>query len=136
MHIRNIQTSDHADVIGLWTEVFGQHGNYNQPSTMLNDKLQHQAELLFVATENSRIIGTIMAGYDGHRGWLYSLAVAADFRQQGVGRQLVEHAEQALRATGCRKLNLQVRADNAAVVSFYEKLGFHSEPRISMGKVL
>ena len=75
-----------------------------------------------------------MAGYDGHRGWLYSLAVAPEARRRGLGSQLVVHAQSALAKLGCQKLNLQVRADNGEVAAFYQSLGFDIEERISMGK--
>ena len=77
-----------------------------------------------------------MGGYDGHRGWMYSLAVCPEFRRRGIGQQLVHYLERALAAMGCLKINLQVLAGNAAVAGFYEKLGYKIEPRISMGKLL
>ena len=77
-----------------------------------------------------------MGGFDGHRGWIYSLAVDATHRRQGVGRALVRQMEFLLRQRGCLKLNLQVRASNAAVIDFYEELGFEVEQNISMGKRL
>ena len=77
-----------------------------------------------------------MAGFDGHRGWVYYLAVDHDFRRQGIGSALMKKAEELLVKAGCPKLNLQIRADNAAVRAFYEKLGYQFEDRISMGKHL
>jgi ribosomal protein S18 acetylase RimI-like enzyme len=77
-----------------------------------------------------------MAGYDGHRGWLYSVAVDPDRQRQGIGRQLMDYAVDVLKTKGCVKINLQVRATNAGVVAFYEALGFVVEDRISMGKLL
>lgn len=77
-----------------------------------------------------------MAGYDGHRGWIYSLAVLPQNRLQGIGSRLVRHAEQQLQRLGCAKINLQIFQGNAAVVEFYRKLGYQTEPRISMGKQL
>ena len=74
-----------------------------------------------------------MAGYDGHRGWLYAVAVDHAHRRNGIGRQLVRQALDALRQLGCIKANLQIRSDNAEVVTFYESLGFCIEDRISMG---
>ncbi|MEM1293507.1 MAG: GNAT family N-acetyltransferase, partial [Cyanobacteria bacterium P01_H01_bin.162] len=74
-------------------------------------------------------------GYDDHRGWIYSLAVAPELRRCGIGSQLMRHAEHELALLGCPKINLQVRADNAEVVAFYESLGFRAEARISMGKL-
>ncbi len=75
-----------------------------------------------------------MAGYDGHRGWIYSLAVLPRCRREGVGSRLVQHAEEHLRTLGCAKINLQILKGNEAVVSFYQKLGYEVERRISMGK--
>ena len=81
-------------------------------------------------------MGTAMAGFDGHRGWLYAIAVHPEFRHRGIGRDLVHHAEQALEALGCLKVNLQIVSSNQATSEFYEKLGYQVEPRISMGKLL
>ncbi len=90
-------------------------------------------DLLFVAEDAECIIGTVMAGYDGHRGWLYTVAVAPGCRRRGIGTNLVRHAVDALRAVGCIKVNLQIRATNNAVRGFYESLGFKAEARLSMG---
>jgi ribosomal protein S18 acetylase RimI-like enzyme len=92
--------------------------------------------LFFVAVLESAVVGTVMGGYDGHRGWVYSLAVQPQLRRHGVGSALVRHLEQALAGRGCMKINLQVRTSNAGVVAFYEKLGYAVEPIISMGKRL
>lgn len=96
----------------------------------MNDGLFFVAE---VAKPEAVVIGTVMAGWDGHRGWIYSLAVAEEHRKNGVGRALVLHAVKELKRLGCPKVNLQVMPENEAVIGFYEKLGFRSEERISMG---
>ena len=80
--------------------------------------------------------GTVMGGYDGHRGWVYSLAVVPEVRRRGVGTALMRHVERELAVRGCPKVNLQVLASNAATVAFYEKLGYSVEERVSMGKLL
>ena len=90
-------------------------------------------DLIFVALEEDAIVGAVMAGYDGHRGWLYAVAVDHAHRRHGIARHLVRHALAALRQLGCIKANLQIRSDNAEVVAFYESLGFCIEDRISMG---
>ncbi|MEM1196314.1 MAG: GNAT family acetyltransferase [Pseudomonadota bacterium] len=92
--------------------------------------------ILIALGASGDVIGTVMAGYDGHRGWLYSVAVAPDHRRSGVGRSLVEEACAKLGDMGCAKVNLQIRAGNEAVVAFYRTLGFDEEPRVSMGRVL
>ncbi len=91
---------------------------------------------LFLIAENSSgdVIGSIIAGYDGHRGWLYAVAVAPEHRHQGIGSALVETACERLRVLGCNKVNLQIRSENASIGKFYRKLGFEEEPRISMGR--
>ena len=77
-----------------------------------------------------------MAGYDGHRGWLYAIAVHPDWRRSGLGSRLVRHAERALAGLGCMNINLQLLATNSATVDFYESIGYVVEPRVSMGTVL
>ena len=107
----------------------------HEPSKVIDAKLAID-ELLFVAEDNDVIIGTAMAGYDGHRGWLYLVAVDPQQRRKGIGQQLVKHAMKALKTVGCVKVNLQIRSTNNQVVSFYESIGFVSEDRISMGKLI
>lgn len=88
----------HRDqVIALWEAVFGYETAHNRPALVIDKKLAVEDGLFFVAMIDSEVIGTIMAGYDGHRGWLYSVAVHPDHQKQGIGSQLVTHAERALR---------------------------------------
>ncbi|WP_426133753.1 GNAT family acetyltransferase [Pseudomonas sp. PWP3-1b2] len=123
-----------AQVVALWQEAFGYETAHNVPTLAIDKKLAVNDGLFFVATDKKAVIGTILAGYDGHRGWLYSVAVRADYRRRGLGASLVRHAEGALSALGCMKINLQITGGNDAVVGFYEALGYGVEPRISMGK--
>lgn len=123
-----------AQVVALWQEAFGYDTAHNLPTLAIDKKLAVNDGLFFVATDKKTVIGTVLAGYDGHRGWLYSVAVHADYRRHGLGSSLVRHAEQALTALGCMKINLQIAGGNEAVVGFYEALGYGVEPRISMGK--
>jgi ribosomal protein S18 acetylase RimI-like enzyme len=136
MEIRAFNESDTADVVALWSSVFGYPQPHNNPLSVIRHKLAVQRELFFVAALDGRLCGTVMGGYDGHRGWGYSLAVAEPFRRRGIGRALIQHLEQALTARGCPKINLQVLPSKAGVVGLYEKLGYKVEDRISMGKVL
>ncbi|WP_339520615.1 GNAT family acetyltransferase [Pseudomonas proteolytica] len=123
-----------AQVATLWQAAFGYDTAHNRPELAIDKKLAVDDGLFFVATDKTAVIGTLMAGYDGHRGWLYSVAVHPDYRRQGLGASLVRHGEQALIALGCLKINLQITSGNEAVVGFYEALGYGVEPRISMGK--
>jgi ribosomal protein S18 acetylase RimI-like enzyme len=116
--------------------VFAYGAAHNAPEWVIDQKRAVDDGLFFVVLHKQQPIGTVMAGYDGHRGWLYSLAVQPDFAQQGCGTALVRHAEQALSALGCVKINLQIVANNHAVTAFYETLGYSVEPRVSMGKIL
>ena len=103
---------------------------------MIDNKLKVQPELLLVAQVEGAVVGAVMAGFDGVRGWIYHLAVAPEWRRRGFATQLVRAAETGLRGLGCPKANLQVRATNSAVVAFYQSLGYEVEERLSMGRSL
>lgn len=133
--IANYSNDHHRHaVIALWETVFGYETAHNTPSLAIDKKLAVADELFFVAVRDEEVIGTVMGGYDGHRGWLYSVAVHPAHRREGLGAKLVRHAEDALIARGCMKINLQIVSANASVAAFYEALGYSIEPRISMGK--
>ncbi|MDD2920130.1 GNAT family acetyltransferase [Rhodoferax sp.] len=123
-----------AQVMALWQVAFGYEDAHNAPDLVIDKKLAMDDGLFFVAMAEGAVAGTIMAGYDGHRGWLYSVAVHPAQRKQGLGGALVRHAENALIRRGCLKINLQIRGGNERVAAFYESLGFVIEPRVSMGK--
>lgn len=133
VQIRIYRLPDLSSVISLW-EKCGLVVPQNDPQTDIEKKLQFQPDLFLVAEKNGRIAGTVMAGYEGHRGWINYLAVDPDIQRQGVGRKLMEHAEKRLKALGCLKINLQVRTGNEAVIAFYEQLGYSVDPVVSMGK--
>ena len=136
LDIRVYRQSDKDAVISLWKEVFNLDKDHNDPELAIEMKVKQNDGLFFVVEENSQIIGTILAGFDGHRGWLYSLAVHPDFRRRGIGSALVEKALDELKKQGCLKVNLQIYSENHDVVEFYEKNDFLVEKRISMGKKL
>ena len=121
-------------VIDLWEAVFGYESAHNRPDLVIDKKIEVDDQLFFVAISDNAVIGTIMAGYDGHRGWIYSVAVHPAHRKMGVGSQLVSHAERALTAKGCMKINLQITEGNEAVADFYTSLGYAVEKRVSMGR--
>jgi ribosomal protein S18 acetylase RimI-like enzyme len=136
LHIRTFEDADEPAVVSLWSSVFGYSAAHNQPAVVVRQKLAFQRELFFVAMDDGRLTGTVMGGYDGHRGWIYALAVAADARRRGIGSALMRHVEQALKERGCPKINLQLLASNAGTAAFYQTLGYHTEERVSMGKIL
>src|SRR4030043_2182543 len=124
MKIRNYKSSDKNSVISLWKYVFNPQKPYNDPEIAIDMKIKQNDGLFFVAEENYQIIGTIIAGFDGHRGWLYSLALHPQHRRKGIGTQLVKKAIGELKKLGCLKVNLQINSDNAEVVEFYKKNDF------------
>jgi ribosomal protein S18 acetylase RimI-like enzyme len=127
--------SDHFEGLrSLWEEAFPNDPPWNQAEVAVPAKVAVQPDLLLVARDDGQVVGTAMAGYDGHRGWLYTVAVKSSHQREGVGSMLVEEAERRLAALGCGKINLQVRATNAAVTAFYRRLGYEVEERVSMGK--
>ncbi len=134
--IRPYRDGDHDAVVRLWNEVFAGDPPRNEPTAVIRRKKGVLPELFLVSTTGDTLTGTIVAGYDGYRGWLYHLAVDPVWRGRGHGRRLVEAAEAALRRLGCPKINLQVRSTNAGVVGFYERLGFGREAHVDMGKLL
>ncbi len=89
-------------IIKLWSAVFPNNSPWNEPNIALDEKLRHQPELLFLAVEEGKLIGTILAGYDGHRGWIYAMAVDNLYRGQGTASALMQKAEQILAELGCR----------------------------------
>ena len=123
-----------SQVVALWETVFGYEAAHNRPGLVIYKKLAVDDRLFFVAVAEQAVVGTIMAGYDGHRGWIYSVAVSPTHRRQGIGSRLVAHAEQALTGRGCVKINLQILAGNESVSAFYASLGYSVEQRVSMGK--
>ena len=123
-----------SKVVALWEAVFGYEAAHNRPSLVIDKKIAADDGLFFVAVSGGAVIGTVMAGYDGHRGWIYSVAVSPAYRRQGIGSQLVSFAERALARKGCVKVNLQIMEGNESVSAFYASLGFSVEKRVSMGK--
>ena len=134
--IRLFRSADRPALEALWTRVFPDDPPWNTPSVLLARKLAVQPDLIFVAVVDGVLVGAVMAGFDGVRGWIYHLAVAPESRRCGVATRLVRAAEAALRDLGCPKVNLQVRASNTGVVAFYQALGFAIEERVSMGRRL
>lgn len=136
LEIRPYRDTDEGQVAQLWTEIFAYPEPRNEPRRVIRQKVAVDDGLLLVAIADGELVGTVMGGYDGHRGWIYSLAVAAPWRRRGIGSQLMRHMETLLAARNCPKINLQLLATNAAIVAFYDRLGYRVEERISMGKLI
>ena len=136
MEIRAYEEADELAVVALWGEGRTDASPHNDPATVIRNKLAVEGDLFLVAVIGGVLAGTVMGGYDGHRGWIYAVMVGRTYRRAGVGSALVRRLEVLLGGRGCLKANLQVRASNAEVVAFYERLGYAVEERISMGKRL
>ena len=138
MQIRAFEEADAAGVVALWTAC-GLVRPWNDPRKDITRKLAVQRELFLVGTageRNDRIVATVMAGYDGHRGWINYLAVEPVSRRQGLARQMMAAVEERLRGLGCAKINLQIRRDNGDALAFYQRIGFGEDAVVSMGKRL
>jgi len=132
MKIRSANVADEAAVTALWREC-GLTVPYNDPSVDFRFALGKFNSDVLVTEDLS---GAVMVGHDGHRGWLYYLAVAPARQRQGLGRMLVTAAEQWLTERGVPKVHLMVRETNTVVAAFYQRLGFDLMPRINMQKWL
>jgi len=133
MDIRQYRSGDEASVISLWTEC-DLVRPWNDPRKDIQRKLTVQPELFLVGVLGADLVASVMAGFDGHRGWVNYLAVAAKCRKRGFGRMLMARVEAQLKAMGCPKVNMQIRSSNAAVLAFYERLGYTQDQTISLGK--
>ena len=121
MEVRPFRESDQHAVVALWREC-GLVRPWNDPVQDIRRKLGMQRDLFLVGSMDGRLVATIMVGYEGHRGWVNYLAVAADCRRRGFGRLLMEEAEARVREMGCPKINLQIRRSNAGLIAFYRSI--------------
>lgn len=135
MTIRPFAVTDTDEVVTLWEEC-GLVRPWNDPRKDIERKLRVQPELFLVAQDGTEVVGSVMAGFDGHRGWIYYLAVAASHQRLSLGRALMQQAEKSLVELGCPKVNLMVRSTNEAVIGFYRRLGYEQDDVVSMGKRL
>ena len=135
LEIRPYEEADQGAVVELWREC-GLVAPQNDPVKDIQRKLHVRRDLFLVGLLGAHLVGTVMAGYEGHRGWINYLAVATDCRRRGFGRRLMEEAERLLRAAGCPKINLQVRSSNSDVIGFYKSIGYAVDDVVSMGKRL
>lgn len=133
--IRTFDRADATAVVDLWTAC-GLVSPHNDPHRDIERKLQVGPDLFLVAAEDGRIVGSVMGGYEGHRGWANYLAVAPSHQRRGIATRLMQTLHTRLVARGCPKINLQIRASNASVVAFYESLGYVDDRVISMGRRL
>ncbi|VVE20385.1 GNAT family acetyltransferase [Pandoraea anhela] len=140
IHVRTFDEADTDAVIALWREAFPEYNRpdkpHREPRRSIANKVAMHDGLFFVAVHEREIVGTVMAGYDGHRGWIYSLAVTSALRRRGVASALLGHAETALAGRGCLKLNLQVLTQSREALAFYTAHGYAADDVVSLGKRL
>jgi ribosomal protein S18 acetylase RimI-like enzyme len=135
VRVRPFEDADEDAVVALW-HVTGLTRAWNDPHQDVARKKRVQRELFLVAEDSGAVVGSAMAGYDGHRGWVYYLAVAPERRGGGLGTLLMAEAETRLLALGCPKVNVQVRSGNEAVAAFYDRLGYTPDHAAGLGKRL
>lgn len=135
MEARPFKEIDRAQVIELW-KACGLTRPWNDPDKDISRKLAVQPELFFVGEIEGKVVASVMAGYDGHRGSIYYLAVSPQHHGRGFGTTLMQKAEVALLAMGCPKLNILVRSSNEAVLAFYNRLGYAADDVVCIGKRL
>jgi ribosomal protein S18 acetylase RimI-like enzyme len=133
MQIRPFELSDTAQIIALWQDC-NLVRPVNNPEKDIQRKVKVNPELFLVGVCEHRVVATVMAGYEGHRGWINYLAVAPGYRRKGLGRNLMTEAERLLAAKGCPKINLQVLTRNPDAIAFYRRLGYVVDEVVSMGK--
>jgi ribosomal protein S18 acetylase RimI-like enzyme len=133
--IRSYALADRDSVVDLWRRCGLVRPN-NDPFKDIARKLKVRPDLFLVALLDNTVVGSVMVGYEGHRGWINYLGVCPNHRRRGVGRQLMEEAERLLRLEGCPKINLQIRASNSEVLAFYRRIGYLQDDVLSMGKRL
>jgi len=137
VHIREFEAEDAAQVVGLW-QAAGLTRPWNDPLADISRCVATATSFLLVSlsAETSAVVGTVMAGYEGHRGWMYYLASAPERRGEGIGRALVAEAERRFEAAGCPKAMLMVRGGNEQALGFYETIGYEREDVLVLSKRL
>lgn len=135
MIVRAFRPEDEEAVIALWDRC-GLIRAWNDPHKDIQRKMRVRPDLFLVGEEEGRIVAVVMAGYEGHRGWLSYVGVDPSEQRRGLGGQIVAEAERRLREAGAPKINLQVRTSNAGVIEFYRRLGYTMDDVVSMGKRL
>lgn len=135
MLISQFHESDTESIVALW-HACGLTRPWNDPHRDIARKQLVQPELFLVLRNEGSLIATIMAGFDGHRGWVNYLAVAEMHRGRGIGRALMLEVERRLEQMGCPKLSLMVRKDNREVLAFYAHLGYGVDDVVALGKRL
>jgi ribosomal protein S18 acetylase RimI-like enzyme len=135
LEIGELPTALYDDAVALWHDA-GLTRPWNDPTADLHRAVTGPASTVLCAQGDGTLLGTVMVGVDGHRGWVYYLAVQPDVRQSGIGRALMQAAETWVRGRGIPKLQLMVRTTNEDVVAFYRALGYENADVVVLGRFL
>jgi ribosomal protein S18 acetylase RimI-like enzyme len=133
--IAPIDDADVADVVALWRDCHLTRP-WNDPAADIALARQGSNATVLIGRDSASIIATVLVGHDGHRGWVYYLAVDPGHRHKGYGRVMMDAAEDWLRERDIEKLQLLVRSDNKSVKNFYQSLGYSMQERIIYAKWL
>ncbi|MGH3258385.1 MAG: GNAT family acetyltransferase [Streptosporangiaceae bacterium] len=133
--LRQYQPGDREALVSLWF-LCELTRPWNDPYRDIDRKLTRDAPNLVVLEVDGELVGSVMVGYEGHRGWVNYLAVHPDHQRQGLGRVLMNEAERRLRELGCAKVNLQIRTSNQTAVEFYRHIGYTVDDVVGMGRRL
>ena len=135
MNIREATAPDRGEVIALW-EACGLTRPWNDPIADFDRAIGWAGSTILVAEFDDVAVATVMIGYDGHRGWVYYLAVDPTRQQAGLGRATMAAAQDWLAAKGAPKVQLMVRADNEGALAFYESLGLERQNVVTFGRFI
>ncbi len=133
--IRDMHDDDIDQVVALW-HAAGVSRPWNDPETDIAFARRGPHSTVLVGTRAARVVATAMVGEDGHRGWVYYLAIAPELQRSGLGRAMMDAAEAWVLERGVWKLQLLVRDDNAPARGFYERLGYHDTKTVCFQKVI
>ena len=133
--IRDVADDDIAAVIELWNEA-GVARPWNDPARDIAFARRGQHSAVLVGVDGGRVVASAMVGEDGHRGWVYYVAIAPERQRGGLGSIMMQAAEDWLVRRGVWKVQLLVRADNAKAIGFYDQLGYHDTKSVCLQKVL
>lgn len=133
IRIEPAAAAERETVVALW-QTAGLTRPWNDPVADFDLGLASQTSIILLARDGPAIVGTVMVGFDGHRGWVYYLATDPDRARQGIGRLLMAAAEVWLKTRNCPKIQLMVRGDNLAARDFYAAIGYEQQDVITIGK--
>ncbi|PRB67602.1 GNAT family acetyltransferase [Arthrobacter sp. MYb213] len=135
MEIRELEVPEIGQATALWQSVEITRP-WNDPTSDAHKALENQSSTILAGHHEQRLVATAMVGFDGHRGWLYYVAVHPDMQGQGFGQQIIEAASRWLAEQGVPKVQLMVRTENTDVIGFYERLGYEAQDVVVLGKRL